>query len=366
MKKRYVLIIVWALMVLGNFKGIDFCLSAKAETETVLYVSGGTLTDEISRYFVDEGVEVEVDVDCAYLDASGAQRVILAGMDTPDVFVLDLNDGYWGLVQKGYLEAVEDPVLTDAVTLLYPAVRRGLTDQNGQVVAVPEFFAPIHWCVNETFWQRVFGDTPYPETFLEFAVLFSLWKEELAENYPEYKMLEFSGDSRALMLDVIKQVVAQCESARQPVAFDDPVMIRTLDALRDLDLQSVTEGMEDAYFNQQPLLMMRPAGGFGVEYLDGCRYVPILPPRLTRESPAYVPVRMRVMVHQSAQQKQTAGLCVCQAALGRAKRTGESRHGAGLGNACVFPVGHGGAARNRAGNRAHRGRTFRRGPIGGL
>lgn len=287
MRKQVACAVLFALL-LGYLGGRD------ARADAVLYVSGGVLTDAIRAYFAGEGVEV--DVNCAYSDATDAQRIILARQDVPDVFVLDVNDGYWGLVQKGYLEPVDDPELTGAVGALYPAIRSVLMDQAGQIVAMPEYFMPIHWCANETVWAQIFGDRPYPETFLELAELLSLWQEELAEEYPEYKLLEFAGDSHTLILEVIRQYIAQFESAGKPVVFEDSTLINTLEKLRSLDLQPITEATEDEYLNQQPLLTMRPMGGFGVEYMDGCRYVPILPPRLTGDSPAYVPARMRVMV----------------------------------------------------------------------
>lgn len=294
MKKRVAFMMIFGLMILRNPGKMNACFVASAQTNTVLYVSGGILTDEISQYFADEGVEININ--CAYSDATDVQRIILAEVDVPDVFVLDVDDGFWGLVQKGYLEAIDDSSMTDEVHEFYPAIRSVVTDQEGQIVAIPEYFMPVHWCANETAWKQVLGDKPYPETFLELAELLELWKNTLEEEYPEYKLLEFSGDSYALMLDVIKQYIFQCESAQQPVGFEDAMLINTLEKLRNLNLQSVTEAMEDEYFNQKPLLTMQPMGGFGVEYMDGCRYVPIFPPRLTHDSPTYVPARMRVMV----------------------------------------------------------------------
>lgn len=270
-----------------------FVLKAAAEQNEVLYVSGGSPVSEIDQRFLDRGIGI--DVNCAYANATDIQRIILAGIETPDVFVLDVDDGYWGLVQKGYLEEISDSTMIDAVHSFYPAIQTVLMNDEHQVVAMPEYFMPVYWCVNETLWQQVFDTAPYPQTFLELAELFERWNEDFSEAYPDIKLLEFSGDSETLILNVLKQYIAQCESAGQPVVFEEEALICTLQKLRELDLQAVTEAGEDAYFNQQPLLLMQPVGGFGVEYLEGCRYVPMLPLRLEQSSPAYVPVRMRVM-----------------------------------------------------------------------
>ena len=286
-------LIVWILFysISGNPEG--FFSEAIAEQGKVLYVSGGNRVSEVDKLFIEEGVEI--DVNCMFANASDVQRIILAGIETPDLFVLDVDDGYWGLVQKGYLQEITDVTMVDEVSNFYPAIQRVLMDSSHQIVAMPEYFMPIHWCVNETLWCQVFGEKPYPETFLELAELFVQWNEELSMEYPEVKLLEFYGNSEMLILNAIKQYISQCENAGKPVIFEEEMMIRTLTALRSLNLQTITEAEEDVYFNQLSLILMQPMGGFGVEYVDGCRYVPLLPLRITQDSPVFVPARMRVM-----------------------------------------------------------------------
>jgi len=272
---------------------------------TQLYMFQGNWNSKVNQQFLDKNVMI--DVDCVYADATAVQRIILAGIQTPDVFVLDVDDGFWALVQKQYLEEIVDQSFIDEVSRFYPAIQKVLRNNQNQLVAMPEYFMPIHWCINETMWNQVFGATPYPATFLELAELFTKWKEEFSAEYPEIKLLEFSGDSEKLILDVINQYISQCEISHQPLVFQDEVLIQTLELLRDLDLQRIMDSDEDSYFNQQALLTMYPMGGFSVEYSDGCRYIPLLPPRLTSDSPAYVPARMRVMfVNPNSRNKELA------------------------------------------------------------
>ena len=293
-KLRYIAIATFSFWILVMHSYDKLCTPAFAEQEKTLYVSGSNQADEVDLYFSNK--DVKIDTNCLYADATDVQRIILSKASTPDVFILDVDEGFYALKQKGYLETVPLTSFIDEVKFFYPAIQNVVTNDNKQVIAVPEQFIPIHWCVNETLWKQIFGNKDYPETFLDLAELIEFWNDNMADIYPDFKLLEFSGNSKALLIDVVKQYIFQCESSNQSISFSNQTFIQTLEKIRDLNISEITESMEDVYFNQEPLLLMQPIGGFSVEYMDGYRYIPILPPKLEHTSPAYVPARMRIMI----------------------------------------------------------------------
>ncbi|MDO5377712.1 MAG: hypothetical protein Q4G52_05185 [Clostridia bacterium] len=267
---------------------------ADESNDITLSVSGGSSVGSIDQIFASQGIKI--DTNSMYYDAVDVQRILLAQIETPDVFVLDADDGYWGLVQKGYLEEITDHEILREISSYYPFIQLVLKDSRQRVVSIPEYFYATHWCVNETLWMEILGDTPYPSTYLELAKLYKQWRTDFAEEHSSVKLLEFSGDSCAFILSVIKQYLAECQISGSTIEFDHPMFIDTLETLRELDLKAISIDDEDIYFNQHSLLIMRPFGGFGVEYLDGFKYVPISPPCVTQEGQPYIPARMRVML----------------------------------------------------------------------
>ncbi|MDR3051099.1 MAG: hypothetical protein LBU67_05205 [Oscillospiraceae bacterium] len=262
----------------------------------VLKIAGG-IKDQAYRAFYKDNPDVFVNVDLPEATAEEMQRLILTGIDAPDLFLLDLYDGYAGLRSKKYLGSLNgSSALMESVRQFYPQIQGALFD-GADLVAYPRIFSLNPWTLNETLWRAIYGERQYPSTYSDLFDLLEEWPEKYAEDYPEVTPIEFGGDTRMLVLAITRSYALQQYQAGIPIVFNTPAyadIINRALALERPGMDTVAE--EDAYIAQKKLITFMPLQTFGIFYDEEQRIIPLAPAVFDKSADPAVPVRFQVYV----------------------------------------------------------------------
>lgn len=204
-----------------------------SDAPDTLYIKGD-IESEVYSSFLQKNPNVIVEFDHQILTPDEIAQVLVTGDQTADIYVTNVDHTFSAIVKKGYTADLSSSViLTEDIQSMYGNIQRVLTDAEGRPIAYPNMLHLGTWQVNETLWQRVFGDTPVPATYSEFMDAMLIWEQEYAEQFPE---MNFAGDfdHAYWVRTLINAFAQQYGQADSPMVMDSPILREVLDKLEQV------------------------------------------------------------------------------------------------------------------------------------
>ena len=154
--------------------------------------------------------------------------------EKPDVLSLYANQLYADIVRKGYALPLGEENVSALLEDLYPLFSSLLKNSDGKIVAMPTMVSVNLLSVNTEVWNETFGaDTPFPTTYQELFSLMIAWEEEYANDYADVNITD-DWDMETLLSRMIEQYVLTYEQSGEPLLFDTPVFVETVDTFVQL------------------------------------------------------------------------------------------------------------------------------------
>lgn len=191
----------------------------------------GAMDPGIYNSFSRENPNVHVTFSGEMLSSDTISKALVTGDDTADVYAVFADSTFKAAVRKGYAASLGDStILTEDIKTMYPHIQQVITDDSGVPVAYPYSIMLLHWQINDTLWQRVFGQKPHPTTYDQFLDAMLLWESNLADEYPD---LGFTGDFDHVywIRAVVNAFAQQYGHAESSLKFSNPTLIGVLEKL---------------------------------------------------------------------------------------------------------------------------------------
>lgn len=183
-------------------------------------------------------------------DASIAQAMM--SRDTSvDVYMLSVNtEAFDALYERGYMAALDDAKIIEAVSGMYPAIQEALK-RDGEIVAVPAML--YGWTLGldyEGFEKIGISREDVPDNWPDFLDLLS----ELPERLPEDGSVRIFPDyytQRQARVDLLSGILDSwhlwLDAAGEEISYDSPELRAALEKVMALDLEgmSLDRGNED-------------------------------------------------------------------------------------------------------------------------
>ena len=220
----------------------------------------GRYSDEAIYRFTRENPDVALLLVDEYYGSSGElAKAIQSGENSTDVFSVSLGNGLSALMRKGFTEPIRSAYLNEQIGACYPALKRSLYNEQGELCAVPLDFYVDPWGVDAELWEEL-GLGDYPSTYSELLDLMAKWKADYAEEHPDITFYAYL-DQEDLVQEIIKSYIRQYEG-EDLLSFDTPVLRELLQKVEnltagDVDRKDMTEEEREALhrrMNQRRLI----------------------------------------------------------------------------------------------------------------
>ena len=248
----------------------------------------GDVSDRIVQEYCFENPEINILFDKRADQFQGLQNALLAGDSNVDLFVVSSDDLYYDVLSKGFAASLSDSEILRTLTSDYYPWAKSILFQNEELRAIPVSIISDYWTGNQTKWQEL-GFEHFPQTYDELFENAERWKEEFADEYPEYCLFESIGGLSGVIQSIVHQYLLEYEDWRQAVDFDTPEfrgIIQSILAHRDI-FDDENGGMP---------LLMNYSQYLGTGYNDEDLVESILPPALSSNSGQVVSGCMDLLV----------------------------------------------------------------------
>ena len=204
-----------------------------------------------------------------YAEDGAIARDMMNRDSSVDVYMLSVNtEAYDALYSRGYLAALDDPAIVEAVEEMYPAVRDAIT-REGEIVAVPVMAYGWTLCLDYEGFERIgIPRAEMPDNWSDFLDLLP----ELPEMLPEDGSVRIFEDyytrqqaRRELVGAILNSWHLYLDARGEEVYYDSPELRAVLEKAMALDLAAMglPEGGEDASYE-----MIVVSGGGGTADRD--------------------------------------------------------------------------------------------------
>ena len=228
---------------------------ALPQTRLIVQSAGvdGTQMDAYYAFIAahsDVGVVLREDYD----EDGSIARDMMNRDSAVDVYMMSVNtEAYDALYSRGYLAALNDPAILEAVAEMYPAVRDAIT-LNGEVVAVPVMAYGWTLCLDYEGFEKIgIPRAEVPDNWGDFLDLLP----ELPDMLPEdgsVRVFEDYNTQRQVRIELVNGILDSwhlyLDARGEEVRYDSPELAALLEKVMELDLAAMglPEGDEDALY----------------------------------------------------------------------------------------------------------------------
>lgn len=248
----------------------------------------GDISDRIVQEYCFENPDVNIIFDSRAQQFQGLQSALLAGDSNVDLFVVSSDDLYYDVISKGFAASLSDSEILQSLTAGYYPWAKKILFQSEELCAIPVGIISDYWTGNQTKWQEL-GFEYYPQTYDELFENAERWKEEFADEYPEYCLFESIGGLSGVIQTVVHQYLLEHEDWQKAVDFDTSEFREIIQSI--LAHRGIFDGEESG----MPLIM-NYSQYLGKGYNDEDLVESILPPALSSDSAQVVNGSMDLLV----------------------------------------------------------------------
>lgn len=216
-------------LVLPGYDGVFIRNIAESKFDgRVLKVANGWMSQAASA-FMKQNPDTPLEfVQIDSLNSAGVDEIITkigSGDGAIDILRLWDTSKTKPLMEKGYaMDLGESEALRKAFDRMYPAIRDAMS-MDGKFFTFPSEMNPSMWRYNKAKFEEI--GIEFPETYVDLIDLMEKWDDELAEQYPEFSLMDgntqYSENEKTMMFSrILSTYMQETVTPDAPVRFDSP------------------------------------------------------------------------------------------------------------------------------------------------
>ncbi len=185
-----------------------------------------------------------------YFDSPEAlAQAMTSGDGSFDIYNFDVSyQDLQSLIKKGYCADLSaSPVLLAELSKTYPFLQSAVS-RDGKFYAIPVSVYGYGLSISPKAWEAAGLKDRLPTSFMGLIDFFSWWAEEGQEQHPDVRLLQGVMDyGETLFQMALNQYVYYCQAQGQELSFNTPLFRNMMQALEDLDIETLNESIPSDY-----------------------------------------------------------------------------------------------------------------------